>query len=242
MARLPRLYAPNVAQLVQTNFAHPLNATDGTQQKMQLDQLLHWLELETHALDVALHGWVLLNDRATLLVTPPDQQRVPRLMQALGRRMATGIQHGRVFNGRYRNALIEPGRWILMVLTWLESLPVELSYADTAESWPWSSAAQHAGAMARHQVLSADPLDYWQSGNTPFARQAHHKERLRLGLSAAEVLRIERTLHGQWVLGDAAFIARLESVVARRLSPGHPGRPRKARPDTLSPPRAPLKK
>ncbi|NYT61644.1 hypothetical protein H0A66_04815 [Alcaligenaceae bacterium] len=227
MARLPRLYAPQIPQLVQAKFSHPLATASDPTPQAKLSQLQNWLQQEARTYNVALHGWLLLNDRITLLATPADTLSLSRLIQALGRRMATHMRHGRVFTGRYRSTLVEPGHWVLPVLVWLESLPVQLDYVDRAEQWPWSSAAEHMGASPGKLALITDHIDYWQDGNTPFARQARYRERMQQGLSAAQSLRIEQALFGQWVLGEAVFLAGLETLASRRIAPAQRGRPKK---------------
>jgi putative transposase len=228
MARLPRLYAPRIPQLVQAEFAQLLAAPTDPAPQAELNQLLAWLRQDAREYEVAVHGWLLLNDRIALLATPTDAQSLSKLMQALGRRMAARMRHGRVFAGRYRSALIEPGRWVLPALIWLESLPVQMQYVDKAESWPWSSAAEHIGAHTQYDALATDHIDYWQDGNTPFARQAKYRERMAQGLSAAQHRRIEQALFGQWVLGEPEFLAQLESRASRRIAPAPRGRPRKS--------------
>src|SRR3546814_376269 len=192
MARLPRLYAPQIPQLVQAEFAYPLAAVNEPTPTDQLDQILQWLQRDVREHRIALHGWLLLNDRITLLATPPEAQSMARLVQSLGRRIAASIRHGRVFAGRYRSALIEPGQWVLPAMVWLESLPVQLHYVDRAERWPWSSAGAHsglraglhtmqadqsgAGLLTAPQTLLTDHHDYWQDGNTPFRSEEHTSE------------------------------------------------------------------
>lgn len=247
MARLPRLYAPQIPQLVQAEFAYPLAAVNDPTPVAQLDQLLEWLQRDVREHRIALHAWLLLNDRITLLATPNDAQSIARLIQSLGRRIAASIRHGRVFTGRYRSALIEPGQWVLPAMVWLESLPVQLHYVDRAERWPWSSAGAHtglraglhtmqadqsgAGLLTAPQTLLTDHHDYWQDGNTPFARQANYRERLAGGLASSQNRRIEQALFGQWVLGEADFLARMGSQTTRRIAPAPRGRPRKVRVD-----------
>ena len=235
MARLPRLYAPQIPQLVQAEFASPLAAVQDPTPQDQLDQLQQWLQRDVREYRIALHGWLLLNDRITLLATADDAQGMARLIQSLGRRMAAGMRHGRVFAGRYRSALVEPGQWVLPAMIWLESLPVRLHYVDEAARWPWSSAGAHTGlqgpqaAAATDRTLLTDHSDYWHGGNTPFARQAYYRERLSRGLSASQSARIDQALFGQWVLGEADFLAHMESQTTRRIAPAPRGRPRKAK-------------
>jgi len=228
MARLPRLYAPQIPQLVQAEFAQPLALPSDATPADRLDRILGWLQQGVSEHKVALHGWLLLNDRITLLATPPDAQSLPRLVQSLGRRMAAGMRHGRVFSGRYRSALVQPGHWVLPALVWLESLPVQLQYVDKAPNWPWSSAGVHIGAHdARLDAMVTDHGDYWACGNTPFARQARYRDLLHHGLSAQDSRRIQGALFGQWVLGESDFLTRLQGLATRRLAPAARGRPRK---------------
>src|SRR3546814_4103777 len=152
---------------------------------------------------------------------------MPRFMQAFGRRFASRLRHGRVFAGRYRSALVEPGNWILPALIWLESLPVELGHVDLAQTWPWSSAAGHIGMDVHRNDWLTDHPDYWQGGNTPFARQAAYRALLDHGLGSAQSQRIEQAVFGQWALGESAFLSHLDATASRRLAPAARGRPRK---------------
>ncbi|MDY0309046.1 MAG: hypothetical protein RBR29_04555 [Castellaniella sp.] len=250
MARLPRLYAPRIPQLAEARFARRLAPADAPTPTAALDRIRHWLAQEAsraaagQAGAVALHGWVVLPDRITLLATPGDEAALSRLMQALGRRMGAGLMRTRVYAGRYHNALLEPGRWVLPAMVWLESLPVSTGLVGAATQWPWSSAAEHGGlgetgaggiggahgavdTPASRPVLTDHP-DYWREGDTPFARQAAWRKRLADGLGEPQRLGIEAALAGQWALGEKIFLAHLGRLASRRISPAPRGRPRKA--------------
>ncbi|MEO9122269.1 MAG: hypothetical protein ABI228_04645, partial [Burkholderiaceae bacterium] len=161
MARLPRLYAPGIPQLAHVEFAQALADAVDSDPTVELDRVLAWLQSEARQHKVAVHGWLLLNNRLALLATPTAADSLPKLMQALGRRFATHLRHGRVFAGRYRSALIEPGRWVLPALIWLESLPVQLKYVEQAENWPWSSASYHSGNDITNANWTVDHADFW---------------------------------------------------------------------------------
>src|SRR5690606_888290 len=134
----------------------------------KLNLLAGWLRDAAQESRVAVHGWVLLNDRLALLATPPDKPSLARLMQAVGRHFATRLQQGRVFSERYRGALLQPGAWVLPALIWLDRLPVQHHYVDSATQWPWSSAHQHTGLGAATNSWATEHADYWHQGNTPF--------------------------------------------------------------------------
>lgn len=230
MARLPRLYAPGLPQLVQANFVQPLASPSEPAPQEILNQLTAWLGDSAQRHRVAVHGWVLANDRILLLATPSDEEGLPRLMQTLGRNLAARLRGGRVFAGRYRSALLEPGAWVLPALVWLETYPVRSGGAHDPDSWPWSSAGSHTGNIAAATPPSpwqSDHADYWACGNTPFDRQANYRRRLQEGLSREQSDRIDQAVSGQWALGGAGFIASLAHTASRRVAPGRRGRPRK---------------
>lgn len=227
MARLPRLYAPGLPQLVQANFAAPLATASQPVPADILNQLAQWLGESATRHRVSVHGWLLSTDRVLLLATPPDEDSLPRLMQTLGRNLAARMRHGRVFAGRYRSALVEPGAWVLPALVWLESASQHAPHPHEPERWPWSSAASHTGAAPSAVAWLSDHRDFWTSGNTPFDRQATHRRRLSDGLARAQEEQISRAISGQWALGSARFVESLEQIASRRAAPGKRGRPRK---------------
>ena len=275
MARLPRLYAPRIPQLIQARFAHPLAPADAPAPAAALDRIRDWLAEEISgagarggagaaltgsvaarggagaeqagvgargaagtelAGGVALHAWIVLPDQIALLATPGDAAALSRLMQALGRRMGSGRMRTRVYAGRYRNALLEPGRWVLPAMVWVESLAVSTGQVSHATQWPWSSAAEHAGLAAPEMGADSggdagpaltDHPDYWREGDTPFARQAAWRTRLAGGLGATHSQALEAAVSGQWALGEKIFLTHLGRLASRRVSPAPRGRPRK---------------
>lgn len=252
MARLPRLYAPRIPQLVRVRFARPLAAA-GLPAAALLDPVRDWLAQEAGERPLALHAWVIVPGEMDLLATPGDARALPQLLQALGRRMGSGLLRSRVYAGRYHNALLEPGRWVLPAMLWLETLAAATGLVAEPTQWPWCSAARHAGlpdirtaatgpggpmpadaapAAPHHRGILpvlADHPDYWQVGDTPFARQAAWHERLRTGITPGQRQQIETALHGQWALGESIFLAHLARLASRRVQPAARGRPRKAR-------------
>lgn len=218
MARLARLYAPEIPQLLQARFVpEPSGPT------RSLERVTHWMAEELRGKAVSIHAWVVLPDRWVALATPGGPRDIPRLVQGLGRRLA-GDWGGAVFAGRYHSALIEPGNWVLRAMLWVEGLPVQKGLVSDAEQWRLGSAAGHTGAGV--SALVSDHADFWASGNTPFDRQARYRKALQDGLNEEASAQIERALHGQWALGDPAFMESLETG-ERRSSPAKRGRPRK---------------
>lgn len=226
MARLPRLYAPGIPQLIQSRFARPFAGAHEVTPAAQLDLLQGWLANEARNHAVALHGWVILPDRIVALATPDQPQGISRAVQGMGRRIAARLTHSRAYEGRYRNTLVDDP-WVPACLVWLESLPVRQRLVEAAAHWPWSSAQEHVGLRMDAGLLSDHPA-YWQLGDTPFARQARYQNLLLSGVSRSDSERIEQALFGQWALGDDTFLERLATRSSRRVAPVARGRPRKA--------------
>lgn len=228
MARLPRLYAPGIPQLVQAQFVARLSSPGGT--AALLDQLQAWLTDGVSQHGVSLHAWTLSDDGILLLATPGETRSLSRLVQMLGRNLAMLLRSGPVFAGRYRSTLLEPGAWVIPAMIWLESWVGREQGASDSELWPWSSAGFHTGAFMGNSPLLQDHSDFWSSGNTPFDRQAAYKQRFSEGLPMSQLQQIDQALHGQWVLGSEQFIQNIAAVVSRRPVQGQRGRPRKPAP------------
>lgn len=226
MARLPRLYAAGIPQLVHARFLFPLSTRKSSVGSI-LDEVQKWLfdGLSRHA--VMLHAWTLTEDGILLLATPGNEKSLPRLVQMLGRNLATTLRSGPVFSGRYRSTLVEPGAWVIPSMIWLESWVAREKGASDSEIWPWSSAGYHTGAFMGYSAFLSDHADYWSSGNTPFDRQAAYKFRYTEGLSSGQLQQIAQALHGQWALGSSAFISQLAATASRRPTQGRRGRPRR---------------
>lgn len=204
----------------------------GEASHIALDRVVGWLAEESRAHGVAIHGWALTGDCLVLLATPAAADSLPRLMQALGRRLAAHVRVGRVFAGRYRSTLVEPGAWVVPSLAWLEALPLRQALTGDLERWAWSSAPAHMGAGSC--AFLTDHADYWAYGNTPFDRQAGYRQYLLEGLGQMQSSRIERALHGQWALGSPEFLKTLEQgSVSRRPAAAKRGRPRKVDPSLI---------
>ncbi|AZG10870.1 hypothetical protein EGT29_24925 [Pigmentiphaga sp. H8] len=223
MARLPRLYAPDLPHLAQARFTVPLSA--GGDGGAMLDQVAAWLEADARQHGVAVHGWALTFDQLLLLATPTGPGGISAVIQSLGRRLAARLHIGRVFAGRFRSTLVEPGAWVLPGLIWLETVPLRQGLAGDAELWRWSSAPAHMGAASAGMLH--DHADYWACGNTPFDRQANYRARMAEGVAQSVAQRIEQALYGQWALGGPAFVQSLEGTSSRRATASKRGRPRK---------------
>ncbi len=227
MARLPRLTLANHPHhVIQRGNNRQAIFVDRSDQEL----MLALLGENVARFGVALHAYVLMSNHFHLLVTPSTTDGVPQFMQAVGRRYVRHFndRHGRsgtLWEGRYKSTLIQPDRYLLACMVYIDQNPVRAGVANDARDYPWSSYAHYAGL--RHDRLLSPHPQYWALGNTPFAREAAYAELVRAGVSASDQITLTRaTLYG-WVAGDAEFAARLEKTTNRRAMKVSPGRPAK---------------
>jgi putative transposase len=177
---------------------------------------------------VAVHAYALLDNEVHLLATPAEADALGRLMQSIGRRYVAYYnrrhgQRGTLWDGRFRNSLLDSRTWLLPATLHIEALPVRSELVDAAQDWDWSSAAHHTGR--RRDLLITDHALYWQFGNTPFDRERAHTIALDEVQQETEDVRLSQAVERGLLLGPPAFIERMAALVGRSLTPRPRGRP-----------------
>ena len=228
MARLPRLtlagYPHHVIQ--RGNNRQAIFSTVADRQ-----QLLTLLAEQAAKFKVAVHAYVLMDNHFHLLLTPETDDGLPQLMQAVGRRYVRYFndsqqRSGTLWEGRYRSTLIQAERHLLACMAYIDLNPVRAGMVAAARDYPWSSHAHYIGL--RQDRWLTPPALFWSLGNTPFAREAAYAEMVHAGLTMEQQQALTQSALSGWALGDAQFVADLQKQTERRVSPGSPGRPRKA--------------
>jgi putative transposase len=225
MARLRRLVVPGqVHHLVQRGHsAQPVFVDDE-------DRLLYLASLQdalrSHA--VVLHAYALLDNEVQLLLRPPSEAALSRMMQALGRRYVAVFnrRHGRsgtLWEGRFRAGVVQEGVHVLQCLLLVDSLAARRGQSGSPNASRWSSAPHRLG-MSRDPRVT-DPPEFWQLGNTPFEREAAYGALLAQGLDDAQARRIEHAAVSGWALGSAQFLADMAEQLGRPVRPRARGRP-----------------
>jgi putative transposase len=171
-----------------------------------------------------VHAYALLDNQVQLLLTPPTEAALSRMMQALGRRYVAAFnrRHGRsgtLWEGRFRAAVVQPGAHTLQSLRLIDGLVGQ----SMPSAGAWSSAPHRLG-LCRNLLLT-DPPEFWQLGNTPFEREAAYRRLLEQGLDLSTVRRIEHAATHGWALGSAPFLAQVAQALGRAVQPRARGRP-----------------
>jgi putative transposase len=225
MARLRRLVLPGqVHHLVQRGH----NAQHVFSDDEDRRQYLAALQDAARAGAVTLHAYVLLDNEVQLLLTPPTEAALSRMMQALGRRYVAAYnrRHGRsgtLWEGRFRAGVVQHGAHALQSLQLIDSLAVRHGLAESPQASRWSSAPHRLGL--RRDPLVTDPPEFWRLGNTPFEREAAYAALLAQGLDDASVRRIAHAAANGWALGSQDFLAELALQLGRPVQARAKGRP-----------------
>jgi putative transposase len=228
MARLSRLSAATQLHLVsQRGHNGQTIAVDDVDRAALVDALREASAVQ----GVAIHAYTILPDRIELLVTPTSDEGLSKMMQALGRRYVAryNLRHGRsgtLWEGRFRAAIVEAGRWAIASMLIVDRRAQDLGLCEAASDYVWSSASHHVGS-SRNTML-VDPPDYWTLGNTPFDREGRYEQLLAAGVPSEQATALESAARNNWAVGGAAFLAELAQKLGRPMQPRPRGRPRRA--------------
>ena len=225
MARLPRLTVTGYPHhvILRGNNRQDIFKTTADHQRM-LDLLFD----HSREQRVDIHAYVLMSNHLHLLVTPQQEQALPKMMQGVGRSYVQVFNkvHGRtgtLWEGRYRSTLIQTDRYLLACMVYIDLNPVRAHRVAQPEDHVWSSFAHYIGR--RNDRLITPHALYWSLGNTPFAREAAYSELVQAGITSDQQGALtDATLSG-WALGDEAFKVSLQGHTERRLSKTKAGRP-----------------
>lgn len=225
MARLPRLSLPG--------YLHHIIQRGNNRQAIfscpaDRQTLLDLVEENAKKSGVAIHAYVLMGNHFHLLATPEAANSLPRMMQSVGRRYVRYFNNsqgrsGTLWEGRYRSTLIQAEPYLLACMAYMDLNPVRAGLVAEPRDYPWSSHAHYAG-LRSDRLVTPHPL-FWTLGNTPFAREAAYVDIVRAGVSVSQQSALTDSLLSGWALGDASFVADLQTRTQRRVVKTRAGRP-----------------
>ncbi len=167
-------------------------------------------------------AYCLMPNHVHLVLVPSHEDGLRQALGEAHRRYTRRINArqgwaGHLWQERFHSfPLDEPH--LAAVGCYVEQNPVRAGLAGRAEDWAWSSARAHLAASDDALVRAAPLLERYPDW------PAH------LGAATQEATLETLRGHGRTgrPLGSKTFVARLETMLGRRLGPGRPGRPRKA--------------
>ena len=220
MARLARVVLPGLPH-------HVTQRGNGRQRTFfnDDDYALYLALLREHCAraSVAVWSWVLMPNHAHLVLVPSDADGLRRALAPLHRAYA-GYAHermrrtGHFWQGRFGCVAMDEAHAQAAIVYGLMN-PVRAGLARRALDWRWSSV--HALTGGRDDAITdvAAVRERLPDLEARLAAGEEHEasERLRRAESVGRPL------------GDAAFLAAVEELTGRRLSPARRGRKAKAK-------------
>ena len=225
MARLPRLTL--------AGYPHHIILRGNNRQAIFMDsadfqRMLALLQNHAKERDVQVHSYVLMSNHLHLLLTPLQNDSLPKMMQAVGRSYVLYFnkRHGRsgtLWEGRYRSSLIQTERYFLACMAYIDLNPVRAGMVAQAADYLWSSHGHYIGRQ-NEAWLSPHPL-YWDMGNTPFAREATYAAMVQAGVNQEQQQALTSSALSGWALGEKSFVQGLQKQTTRRVNRAKAGRP-----------------
>jgi putative transposase len=177
---------------------------------------------------VAVHSYVLMDNHFHLLLTPSTELGLPQMMQQVGRTHVRRFndrhrRSGTLFEGRFRSSLVQTQRYLLACMVYIDLNPVRAHAVEAPQDFRWCSYAHYAGL--RRDALVTPHAEFFNLGNTPFAREHAYTQLVQTGLGSAHQDQITASLLKGMGLGDADYLEKLGLQLGMRLLPGKKGRP-----------------
>jgi len=172
--------------------------------------------------DLAVDGYCLMTNHVHLVVTPDSQDSLAKALKRTNQLYAQYVNrlHGRsghLWQDRFFScALDEMHRW--RVLVYIERNPVRARLCRKAWRWQWSNAAGHCG-----RDNPAGLLDLF--GRQKQMDAAHWRDLLTRDDNQKQLARFRLCTSRGRPLGSDKFVAKLETLLGRRLRPMPRGRP-----------------
>ncbi len=186
-----------------------------------------YLELVQHSarqFQTRLLGYCLMSNHVQWIANPGQPDSLARAFgEAHGRyaHYANALRNrsGHFWQNRFFSCAVEATH-LWAALRYVERNPLRAGLVAVAEEWPWSSAAARTGGVARPDWLE---VGAWSA--------RFSAEEWRAYLSSSELteadLHLRINTYTGRPAGSAAFLARAEATLCRRLGPKKGGRPRK---------------
>lgn len=125
--------------------------------------------------------------------------------------------NGHIYQGRYRNVLVQDGAAVRRVARYIEANPLAAGVVRRAEDYRWSSLSPHASDPDRPEVYA---------GPDAIARTSDWIEFVNAPVSYELTAQIQRSVRRGTPFGDEAWVQRVVAQHGLAHTLREPGRPR----------------
>ena len=181
---------------------------------------------------LAIHAYCLLPDGLHIIATPlEDPNHLSTFMKALSCRTSLRRKnlHGQrsVWEVRYRSSPVEPGKWLLACLCYVERLPVLHQLASSAYHYHRSSYRMRLGMTEQYWL--DDPEEYARLGDSIEDRAEAYRTYISNGLDRGEETMIDTAVKRCKLTGSIRFVKEVYRQYGVLGINRGPRRPRKYR-------------
>ncbi|MBI3546138.1 MAG: transposase [Gammaproteobacteria bacterium] len=217
MARLPRLVIPGQPlHLIQRgNNREPCFFADDDY-RFYLDSL----EDASRRYGCRLHAYVLMTNHVHLLLTPESVESPSVVLQSVGRRYVRYINHvyrrtGTLWEGRYKSALIDSDRYLLICSRYIELNPVRARMVSQPGDYRWSSYRHNA--LGQTDTLLTPHFLYINLDADDTQRCMAYRALFNAHTDPMELQAIRSATETGTVLGSNRFKENIETTLKRRI-------------------------
>lgn len=191
---------------------------------------LNWLKEFSKKYLVDVHAWVLMTNHVHILCTPYEDGAVSKMMQSIGRMYVryynyTYQRSGTLWEGRFKSSLIQSERYLLELHRYIELNPVRADMVDEPSEYSWSSYG--CNALGVESELQTPHELYLALGKTKQDRLENYRQLFEAHIGVDLLKNIRDSVNKGLALGNKRFVAQIEELTDKRISPRKAGRPRK---------------
>jgi len=191
---------------------------------------LHYLRDFATEFGCVVHAYCLMTNHVHLLLTPQTADGCALLMKRLGQRYVQYVNRiygrsGTLWEGRFRSALVQSERYLLVCSRYIELNPVRAGMVCHPRQYRWSSYRANAEGLMSDLIMPHDL--YRAMDRSDQACQDAYRALFEGHLDGATVSEIRQATNGGFVLGGKEFqddIARRLGRRVVRVSRGRPAR------------------
>lgn len=217
---------PRTARIVIPNYPHHIlhRGIKGFAVFARADYCRAYLEQLSYLkrdLHIRVYAWCLMPDHVRLIVDPgEDADQMGVLMKHLAGRhsqLLNGLsgRRGKVWEGRFRSTPIQPDRYMLACMRYVETSPVRAGMVSSAEQYQWSSVRERREEEAASLLdLDEHYLSCAERADTRYTRYARW---LSVPGTDAENLFLGWSVRSGTPCGSSAFIRAIESEYGVRF-------------------------
>ena len=203
MARLPRLYLPDVPQHI---IQRGINRQACFISDKDFASYAYWLDQSARQYQVAIHAWVFMTNHVHILATPQTEQGVSRMMQATGRHYVRYFNHsygrtGTLWEGRFKSCLVDVEDYLLACHRYIELNPVRAGMVAVPEDYTWSS--YKANGFGKQMRLWTPHRVYLELGVTMRERAVAYRGLFAARVDESLVRQIRKATNRGMILGKS---------------------------------------